>query len=92
MIVYAECEFIIPTAHSLKEKRAVLERMKVRTKQRYNIAISEIDHQNVWQRTRLALVTVASNQAAADKEMDRAIEHLESNPEWQILEISREYL
>lgn len=92
MIVYAECEFIIPTAHSLKEKRAVLERMKMRTKQRYNIAISEIDHQNVWQRTRLALVTVASNKAAADKEMDRALEYLESNPEWQILEISREYL
>lgn len=92
MIVYAECEFLIPAAHSLKEKRAVLERMKVRTKQRYNIAISEIDHQNVWQRTCLALVTVASNKAAADKEMDRALEHLESNPEWQMLELSREYL
>lgn len=92
MIVYAECEFLIPAAHSLKEKRAVLERMKVRTKQRYNIAISEIDHQNVWQRTRLALVTVASNKVAADKEMDRALEHLESNPEWQLLDIYREYL
>ncbi|MBQ0139351.1 MAG: DUF503 domain-containing protein [Kurthia sp.] len=92
MIVYAECEFIITAAQSLKEKRAVLERMKVRTKQRYNIAISEIDHQDVWQRTRLALVTVASSKAAADKEMDRALEHLESNPEWQLLDLYREYL
>ncbi|GEK32011.1 MAG: DUF503 domain-containing protein [Kurthia sp.] len=92
MIVYAECEFMIPTAHSLKEKRAVLERMKMRTKQRYNIALSEIDHQNVWQRTRLALVTVASNKVAADKEMDRAVEYLESNPDWQLLELHREYL
>lgn len=92
MIVYAECEFMIPTAYSLKEKRAVLERMKMRTKQRYNIALSEIDHQNVWQRTRLALVTVASNKVAADKEMDRAVEYLESNPDWQLLELHREYL
>ncbi|HEY4532117.1 MAG TPA: DUF503 domain-containing protein [Kurthia sp.] len=92
MIVYAECEFMIPTAHSLKEKRAVLERMKMRTKQRYNIALSEIDHQNVWQRTRLALVTVASNKVAADKEMDRAVEFLESNPDWQLLDLHREYL
>lgn len=92
MIVYAECEFMIPTVHSLKEKRAVLERMKMRTKQRYNIALSEIDHQNVWQRTRLALVTVASNKVAADKEMDRAVEFLESNPDWQLLDLHREYL
>lgn len=92
MIVYVECEFMIPAAHSLKEKRAVLEKMKVRTKQRYNIAISEIDHQNVWQRTRLAIVTVSSNKQAADREMDHVIAHLESNPEWELLDLYREYL
>lgn len=92
MIVYVECEFMIPAVHSLKEKRAVLEKMKVRTKQRYNIAISEIDHQNVWQRTRLAIVTVSSNKQAADREMDHAIAHLESNPEWELLDLYREYL
>ena len=49
MIVYAEVEFIIQTAHSLKEKRAVLQRMITRTKQKFNVSIAEIDHQNVWQ-------------------------------------------
>ncbi|GEK32519.1 DUF503 domain-containing protein [Kurthia sibirica] len=92
MIVYAECEFLIPTAQSLKEKRAVLEGMKIRTKQRYNIALAEIDHQNVWQRTKLSLVTVAASKQAADREMDRALEHLESNPQWQLLDVYREYL
>ncbi|HWI48773.1 MAG TPA: DUF503 domain-containing protein, partial [Rummeliibacillus sp.] len=56
MIVYAECEFFVPSAHSLKEKRAVLQRMITRTKQKYNVSIAEIDHQDVWQRTLLALV------------------------------------
>ncbi|MGM9948581.1 MAG: DUF503 domain-containing protein [Lysinibacillus sp.] len=92
MIVYAEIEFIIQTAHSLKEKRAVLQRMTTRTKQKFNISIAEIDHQDVWQRTRLAVVTVASSKEAADREMNRAVQYLQSNPEWEMLEIWRDYL
>jgi uncharacterized protein YlxP (DUF503 family) len=92
MIVYAEVEFIIPTAHSLKEKRAVLQRMVTRTKQKFNVSVAEIDHQNVWQRTRLALVTVASAKDAAERELNNALHFLQSNPEWEQLEFYREYL
>ena len=92
MIVYAEIEFIIQTAHSLKEKRAVLQRMTTRTKQKFNVSVAEIDHQNVWQRTRLAIVTVASSKEAADREMNNAVYYLQSNPEWEMLEIWRDYL
>ncbi|KYG89548.1 DUF503 domain-containing protein [Metasolibacillus sp. FSL H7-0170] len=92
MIVYAEVEFIIHTAHSLKEKRSVLQRMVTRTKQKFNVSVAEIDHQNVWQRTRLALVTVASSKEAAEREMMHALRYLESNPEWEQLELLRQYL
>ncbi|MEC1179310.1 DUF503 domain-containing protein [Metasolibacillus meyeri] len=92
MIVYAEVEFMIHTAHSLKEKRAVLQRMVMRTKQKFNVSVAEIDHQNVWQRTRLALVTVASSKEAAERELMHALHYLESNPEWERLEMFREYL
>lgn len=92
MIVYAELEFIIPAAHSLKDKRAVLQRMITRTKQKFNISIAESDHQNVWQRTKLSIVTVASSKDAADREMTRAIYYLDSNPEWERLSTLREYL
>lgn len=91
MIVYAECEFLIPTAHSLKEKRAVLQRMISRTKQKFNVSIAEIDHQNVWQRTRLALVTVASSKDAADRELNYALHFLQSNPAWEQLDVWRDY-
>lgn len=92
MIVYAEIEFIIQTAHSLKEKRAVLQRMITRTKQKFNVSVAEIDHQDVWQRTCLAVVTVSSSKEAADREMNHAIHYLQSNPEWEMLDIWREYL
>ena len=92
MIVYAECEFLIPTAHSLKEKRAVLQRMITRTKQKFNVSIAEIDHQNVWQRTKIGLVVVSSSKDAADRELNYALQFLQSNPAWEQLDVYREYL
>jgi len=92
MIVYAEVEFMIQTAHSLKEKRAVLQRMVTRTKQKFNVSIAEIDHQDVWQRTKLALVAVASSKEAAERELMRAVHYLQSNPQWEQLDFYREYL
>jgi len=92
MIIYAECEFIIPTAHSLKEKRAVLQRMLTRTKQKFNVSISELDHQDVWQRTCIGIVVIASDKVAAEREMQHAIRYLESNPEWECMDIKKDYL
>ncbi|MEK4485220.1 DUF503 domain-containing protein [Psychrobacillus sp. FSL H8-0484] len=92
MIVYAECEFLIPTAHSLKEKRAVLQRTLSRTKQKFNVSISEIDHQDVWQRTTIGVVCVASQKDAAERELTNAIGHLESFPEWECIDIRKEHL
>jgi len=92
MIVYAEVESMIQTAHSLKEKRAVLQRMVTRTKQKFNVSVAEIDHQDVWQRTKLALVAVASSKEAAERELMRAVHYLQSNPQWEQLDFYREYL
>ena len=92
MIVYAECEFLIPTAHSLKEKRAVLQRMLTRTKQKFNVSISELDHQDVWQRTKIGIVAIASDKRAVERELTLTIRFLESNPEWECIDINKEYL
>lgn len=92
MICYAELEFIIHTSHSLKEKRAVLQKMMTRAKQKFNVAVAEIDHQDVWQRTRIAIVTVSSSSEVAMREIERVASFLESNPEWELLEFTKELL
>lgn len=91
MIVYAECSFFIPMAASLKDKRSVLKRMIDRTKNSYNVSIAEIDHQNLWQRTTVAIVAVASAKDPAEREVQRAIRLLESNPEWEMTEYNIDY-
>jgi len=55
-------EIQIPYAHSLKEKRAVLRKLKDRLRARFNVAVAEIDHQDVWQRATLGVVSISSSQ------------------------------
>ncbi|MED4866287.1 DUF503 family protein [Heyndrickxia faecalis] len=92
MIGSARCEFRIYDAHSLKEKRAVLQRILTRLKQKYNVAAGEMDFQDIWQRTLVEVVTVASSRAAAERELQRAIQFLDSFPEWERLETNIEWL
>ena len=91
MIVYAECTFFIPMAASLKGKRSVLKSMTDKVKNSYNVSVAEIEFQNLWQRTTIALVATASSKDAAEREVRRAIRLLESNPEWEMTEFTIDY-
>ena len=61
-------ELHVPGSRSLKNKRMVLRRVKDRLK-KFNVAVSEIDHQDLWQRSALAVVTVSTDQSHADREL-----------------------
>ncbi|MGE3508996.1 MAG: DUF503 domain-containing protein [Vicinamibacterales bacterium] len=61
-------ELHLPGAHSLKEKRMVLRRIKDRLK-KFNVAVSEVEHHDLWQRAQLAVVTVSPDQRHADREL-----------------------
>jgi uncharacterized protein YlxP (DUF503 family) len=69
-------ELHVPESRSLKEKRMVLRRVKDRLK-KFNVAVSEIDHQELWQRGALAVVTVSTDQAHADRELAAAADEIE---------------
>lgn len=81
IIGLATCECIIYDAHSLKEKRSVLLRILSRLKQRYNVSVSEVDFQNVWQRTKIAIVAVSSSQVSTEQEIQNALKLIDSFPE-----------
>ncbi|PAQ15920.1 DUF503 domain-containing protein [Bacillus sp. FJAT-42315] len=92
MIGCVEVEYVIHESHSLKEKRAVLQRTITRLKQKLNVSVAETNHQDVWQRTQLTIVTVASSKQAAERELENALKFLDSFPEWERLVTSYEWL
>lgn len=81
VIGLACCECIIPGARSLKEKRAVLQRILTRLKQKLNVSVSEIDFQDTWQRTKIAIVVVSSARISTEAELQKALDFLDSFPE-----------
>ena len=60
-------ELRLENSHSLKEKRHVVQSLKERLRNKFNVAVAEIDYQDLWQRAALAAVTVSSDQVHAEK-------------------------
>jgi uncharacterized protein YlxP (DUF503 family) len=92
MILALNVELTIPLSHSLKEKRAVLQRVMSRTKQKFNVAVSEIDYQDQWQRSEICIVTVASVKLACERELNNVLEFISSFPELEITQVNFEWL
>ena len=89
--VYCSIELHFPVCQSLKEKRMILKGLKERLRHRFNIALAEEDHSELWQRARLALVSVAHDKQALVKLVDGVLESLEENRSLQVLESATEY-
>jgi uncharacterized protein YlxP (DUF503 family) len=47
-----------PGARSLKDKRQVMRGLVGRIRKRFNVSVAEVEHQDLWQRARLAVVSV----------------------------------
>ena len=57
----------VPDSESLKDKRQVLRSLKDRLRAKFNVAVAEIDCQDLWQRAVVSAVTVASDRGHAEK-------------------------
>lgn len=54
-------EIQLPYVHSLKEKRAVVQKLRGRLRARFNVAVAELDHQEAWQHAQLGVVSVSNS-------------------------------
>ena len=69
-------ELHVGGARSLKDKRMVLRSLKDRLRH-LNVAVAELDHQDLWQRAGLGIVTVGATEALVRRELDAAVEMVE---------------
>jgi len=60
-------ELRLEQAHSLKEKRHVVKGLEERLRHKFNVAVAEIDYQDLWQRAVVAAVTVSSDHVHAER-------------------------
>jgi len=71
---------------SLKEKRRVVKSLKDRIRARFNISISEVDNQDLWQRSTLGIALVCSNRKQAQTISDKIIEFIREAKKVEIID------
>jgi uncharacterized protein YlxP (DUF503 family) len=63
----------------------VIRSLKDRLRTKFNVSVSEVDHQDLWQRAQLSVVTVGSDEGFLHKVLEQAAEEAERiAPECQI--------
>ncbi|MFZ0910418.1 MAG: DUF503 domain-containing protein [Candidatus Acidiferrales bacterium] len=70
-------EIHIPDARSLKDKRQVLRSLKDRLRGRFNVAVAELEHQDLWQRSVVGIVSISSDDKHLEESMRAVAEESE---------------
>jgi uncharacterized protein YlxP (DUF503 family) len=71
-----------PEAGSLKGKRAELNRIKALLRERLHTSVAEVDHQDSWQRSTLAVAIAARTAATAQDTVDTIQRALDARLPW----------
>jgi uncharacterized protein len=80
----------LPEGASLKSKRKELHRVKAGLVKRFACAVAEVDHHELWQRSRLSLAVVGRTAADAEHQVDAASRWLNSDEVFQVVGETRE--
>lgn len=57
----ARFELFIPASGSLKDKRQVVRSVSANVRNKFNVAVAEVDHQDLWQRAALGVSCVSES-------------------------------
>lgn len=74
----------IPGVNSLKEKRHVVRTLTASLRQKFNVSVAEVDHQELWQRATIGVSAVAAEGYHLKKVMHEVERHVER---WHAVEI-----
>ncbi|ASK63484.1 hypothetical protein CFK37_15645 [Virgibacillus phasianinus] len=81
MIVVAEVECMLYDTHSLKDKRSVLKKIMNKLSKDFNIAITELDFHDLWQRTKFGIVTISTSYTHAEQVIQEVLKNMDNFPE-----------
>jgi uncharacterized protein YlxP (DUF503 family) len=76
----------IPGCNSLKEKRHVVKTLTASLRQRFNVAVAEVDHHGLWQRTAIGVSAVAGEGYHLKRVMHEVERHVEHFPSVELID------
>ena len=67
-------ELHIPDAQSLKDKRQVVRSLKDRLRRHFNVAVAEMEYQDVWSRAIIGVVTLSTAEQHVEQSLQLVLE------------------
>jgi uncharacterized protein YlxP (DUF503 family) len=93
IIGICELQLHLPEATSLKHKRSVLKSLIARMRRKFNVAVAEVDHHDLWQSAVIGIVTVTNSTVHANQTISHVMNWIEANyPQVMIVDQSIEIL
>jgi uncharacterized protein YlxP (DUF503 family) len=86
-VLVALCSFDlrIPGCSSLKEKRHVVKTLTASLRSKFNVAVAEVDHQDLWQRATIAVSSVAGEGYHLKRVMHQVERHIDTFPAIEVI-------
>jgi uncharacterized protein YlxP (DUF503 family) len=82
-------ELHFPEAGSLKGKRKFVKSAKAQLQNRFGAAVAEVDHHELWQRSRLTVACVAREHREVETLLEEAVRYL-NGQEYELVRVERE--
>ncbi len=87
-----EVDLHFPAARSLKSKRAVLKPLIEGLRRRFDVAVAEVAHQDLWQRAGVAMAAVSSTPSHVEDVLDACERFVWSQPDLEVVGSVRRWL
>ncbi len=85
-------ELHLTACQSLKDKRQILQSLKARLHNEFNVSAAETAHQDLWQRAEITVCVVSTDRTHAADVLRQADRLVEAAPGARIMDTSTSYL
>ena len=85
-------EFHLPACRNLKDKRRFLNSLRSRISNKFNVAISEIEHHDLWQRATVGVVSIGVDRQPLDKMFQKVLREAERQTAAELISVHVEFL
>jgi|SRR5829696_6988285 uncharacterized protein YlxP (DUF503 family) len=74
-------------SHSLKQKRHVVKALTSALRQRFNVSVSEVEHQDLWQRAAIGVAAVGATEYHLRQVASEIARFVDTWPAVEVLEV-----
>jgi uncharacterized protein YlxP (DUF503 family) len=81
-----------PESGSLKQKRSLLKSLIVRVRNKFNVSVSEVGDQDLWQRALIGVAVVSNESRYANQVLSKVVNLVEAEDRLELLDYTLEML